>query len=450
LGPNLSPLEVLEVNPRAAAILILARVEDRNAFLNVAIDAHLRRHRPSDPRDAALITELCYGAARFQMTLDHVLAAQSQKRLDRLERRVLAALRIGTYQLFYMRLPPHAAVAETIEALKQLGQARAAGFANAILRKLSAMGSPPLPPESDGVEQLALRHSHPQWLVARWIQQFGIDQAKEMLSADNQPAPVAIRANLLKTSRDDLLAGLRRSGADARAAELSPSGIILRSPGRLEELYGYAEGLWQVQDEAAQLVGHYAAVPEGSRVLDACAAPGGKACHLAERHSVVAADLSAGKLERLQSEAKRLGLSSRIETVVHDATQPFPPRLGKFDAVLVDAPCSGLGTLRRHPELRYRRQESDIERLAQLQWSIVQNCQEVVAKGGLLIYAVCSTELEEGLQQAERLVGAHSNFAARPAELEGVRVPLWRGYLRTLPGKEGLDGFFAARFARTG
>jgi|GEM_PF-151579 len=519
------------MNARAAAIEILARVEQTDAFLNIALDSHLRRHRPGDPRDAALITELCYGVVRRRMALDHAIAAQSKKRLSQLETHVLAALRIGAYQLFYLRLPPHAAVAETIEALKQLGRSRAAGFVNAILRKLSALEALPLPPESDRIEDLALRESHPEWLVARWTKQFGIERAKEMLSADNQPAPLTIRVNSAKNTRDDLLSRLRRSGVEAKPTALAPSGIVLRSPGRLEEVAGYAEGLWQVQDEAAQLVGLYAAVPDGTRVLDACAAPGGKALHLAERNRVVASDLSAAKLKRLGAEAERLGLSSRIETMVHDATRPFPKRMGKFDAVLVDAPCSGLGTLRRHPELRYRREESDILRLSELQWRIIENCQAAVARGGLLIYAVCSTEPEEGLYQAERIsahperseapahperseASAHperseaesrgrphsahperseaesrgsqsppsttrlrryaraerkglqrharaerkdsrhharaERLAPKPPPPEIVPIPLWHGYLRTLPGKEGLDGFFAARFSRFG
>ncbi|HME90951.1 MAG TPA: 16S rRNA (cytosine(967)-C(5))-methyltransferase RsmB [Myxococcaceae bacterium] len=449
------------MNARAAAIEILARVEKSDAFLNIALDSYLRRHRPGDPRDAALITELCYGTMRRRMALDHAITAQSKKRLSQIEGQVLAALRIGTYQLFYMRLPPHAAVAETIEALKQLGRSRAAGFVNAILRKLSALDALPLPPASEGIEHLAVRESHPQWLVARWVRQFGMERAEEMLAADNQPAPLTIRVNSAKATRDELLSRLRRSGVEASPTAFASGGIILRSPGRVEELEGYAEGLWQVQDEAAQLVGLYAAVPDGTRVLDACAAPGGKALHLAERNRVVASDLSAAKLERLSAEAKRLGLDRQVETLVHDATKPFPKRLGKFDAVVVDAPCSGLGTLRRHPELRYRRKESDIERLAQLQWRILENCQAVVAGGGLLIYAVCSTELEEGLYQAERLASAHPErseaesrgrnlLIAKPPPPEMVPIPLSDGYLRTFPGPAGLDGFFAARFSRSG
>jgi 16S rRNA (cytosine967-C5)-methyltransferase len=213
-------------------------------------------------------------------------------------------------------------------------------------------------------------------------------------------------------------------------------------------VYGYAEGLWQVQDEAAQLVGVYASIPETARVFDACAAPGGKACHLAQSHEVLAADLHANKLPKVESEAKRLGLSARIKTVAHDATQPVPAELGEFQAVLIDAPCSGLGTLRRHPELRYRRKEEDIGRLASLQRRILESCQEVVPPGGLLVYAVCTTEPQEGMDQVEMFLRSHPEWTAEPPVIQGVKMPMNQGWLRTLPGPEGWDGFYAARLRK--
>jgi 16S rRNA (cytosine967-C5)-methyltransferase len=226
-------------------------------------------------------------------------------------------------------------------------------------------------------------------------------------------------------------------------------GVVLPSIGRVEDVYGYAEGLWQVQDEAAQLVGVWGALPDGARVLDACAAPGGKACHLAERLEVVASDVHANKLRKIEAEAKRLGISERIKTLAHDATEPFPSDLGEFHAVLVDAPCSGLGTLRRHPELRYRRKEEDIGRLSMLQLKILQNCQEHVPPGGLLVYATCSTDIQEGADQIEMFLRSHPDFTTEPPTLPPeLQVPQWQGHLRTLPGPEGLDGFFTARLRR--
>lgn len=437
------------MNPRAAAIQVLARVSATDAFLNVVLDAHLSELRPEDARDAGLVTELCYGATRRQLTLDHVLAQHSDRKLSSLEDRVLAALRIGAYQIFYTRVPRHAAVGETVEGLKALRLQRAAGFANAVLRKVAALSEVPLPPESDRVRHLSVKESHPEWLVERWIRQFGPERAERMLAADNVPPPVVVRANRSRTSREQLLEELRGAGLDARSTELAPAGLLLGAPGRVEELLGYQEGLWQVQDEAAQLVVEYAGIPDGARVLDACAAPGGKACALAERVRVVACDVHQNKLRKIESEAKRLGVEGRLEVHAHDAQQPFPEAWGEFDAVVLDAPCTGLGTLRRHPELRYRRKPEDVGRLAALQSHLLESCQAAVKPGGLLVYAVCSVDPQEGGDQVELFLRSHPEFTAEPPPALPPGAPLSQGYLRTLPGPEGLDGFFGARLRRT-
>ncbi|HEY8211121.1 MAG TPA: 16S rRNA (cytosine(967)-C(5))-methyltransferase RsmB [Myxococcaceae bacterium] len=434
------------MNARAAAIQVLSRVSATDAFLNVVLDTTLSELRPEDARDAGLITELCYGAARREMALDHALAQVSDHKLSTLEDRVLAALRVGAYQVFYTRVPRHAAVAETVEALKSLRLQRAAGFANAVLRKVAAMSELPLPPESEPVKRLAVRESHPEWLVERWTRQFGPARAEQMLVADNVPPPVVVRANRSRNSRDRLLEELRGAGVDASPTSISPAGVVLGSPGPLEDVLGYREGLWQVQDEAAQLVVEYAAIPDGARVLDACAAPGGKACALAERVRVTACDVHKNKLRKIESEAKRLGVEGRLEVKQHDAQKPFSE---EYDAVVLDAPCSGLGTLRRHPELRYRRKPEDVGRLAALQVRLLESCQAAVAPGGLLVYAVCSVDPQEGSDQVELFLRSHPDFTAEPPPAMPAGAPLAQGYLRTLPGPEALDGFFAARLRRT-
>ncbi|NPC71154.1 16S rRNA (cytosine(967)-C(5))-methyltransferase RsmB [Corallococcus sp. AB004] len=436
------------MNARILAINILARVRATDAYLNVVLDTVLSESPPKDPRDSALVTELTYGTTRRQLALDYAITRFADRKLDALEDKVLAALRVGAYQLFHTRVPARAAVAETVQALKDVGLGRAAGFTNAILRKLSELPSPPLPSQKDPVEYLSVRESHPRWLVERWIRQFGRERAEAMLVANNLPPAVVIRANTSKVTRDALLAQLKDVGVEARATEASPVGIILPPVGRVEDVYGYSEGLWQVQDEAAQLVGVYGAIPETARVLDACAAPGGKACHQAETHDVVAVDLHANKLRKIESEAHRLGLSGRLKAYAHDASEPFPESWGEFHALVVDAPCTGLGTLRRHPELRYRRKEEDVARLATLQRRILENCQEAVPPGGLLVYAVCTPEPQEGQDQVDMFLRSHPEWTAEPPVLPGLKLPLAQAWLRTLPGPEGYDGFFAARLRK--
>jgi 16S rRNA (cytosine967-C5)-methyltransferase len=434
---------------RALAIEVLARMEATDAWLTPVLDARLSESPLRDSRDAALATELCYGATRRRLALDFALALVSDRRLGTLEDRVLAALRVGAYQLFYGRMPARAAVADTVQAIKELGLERAAGFVNAVLRKLAALSAQPLPPPEPKGAYLSVKESHPRWLVERWLCAFGVEQAQVMLAADNQPPPLVLRANSTRTSREALLVLLAEAGLEPEPTHASPAGVVLTARGRVDALLGFEEGLWQVQDEAAQLVVHYAQLPAGARVLDLCAAPGGKTCQLAERGEVVALDLHARKLQGVRAEAARLGLLSRLTLRAHDATQPLPTDLGAFDAVLLDAPCSGLGTLRRNPELRYRRTEADIPRLVTLQAQLLERAKAAVPSGGLLVYAVCSTEKEEGPEQLQRFLAAAGDFQLEPPRgVASEECPLLDGCLRTLPGPEGRDGFFAARLRR--
>jgi 16S rRNA (cytosine967-C5)-methyltransferase len=435
------------MNARALAIQILGRVRSTDAYLNLVLDAQLAEHDLKDSRDAALVTELCYGATRRQLALDYAIAQFADRRLEKLEDRVLAALRIGAYQMFYLRIPRRAAVSETIEALKQLRLSRSAGFVNAVLRRLAELDAIPLPVGADPAVELSIRESHPLWLVQRWVRQFGTDRTRAMLAANNQPPPLAVRTNLSKISRSDLLGRFEQAHLTARPTAHSRQGILLQGEGKPDQLPGYAQGLWQVQDEAAQLVIQFADFPKGSKILDACAAPGGKACHLAERCLVVATDNRKSKLQKLEAEAKRLGVSAQIQTHVHDATSPFPATWGPCAGVLVDAPCSGLGTLRRHPELRYRVEEDDIRRLSKLQQKILENSQAQVAPAGLLVYSVCSTDPEEGQDVVEIFLRSHPEFTVEVSS-RADQVPQFQGFLRTLPGPEGMDGFFAARLRR--
>lgn len=437
------------MNARALAIQVLARVEASDAYLNVILDHKLSETPPSDRRDAGFITELCYGAMRRRLTLDSVIALYADRKLASIEDRVLAALRVGTYQIFYSRVPRRAAVAETVEALKVIKLERAVGFVNALLRKISALEVIPLPPEATLAEHLAVRESHPTWLVARWLRQFGRERTESMLVANNLAPDVVVRTNSAQRTREALLEELLGVGLTVAKTGLSDVGLKLASPGKVEALYGYDEGLWQVQDEGAQLVGLYGAIPPTARVLDACAAPGGKACHLAETHDLVASDLHPNKLPKILAEAKRLRLEGKMKLISHDATTPFPEELGTFDAVTVDAPCTGLGTLRRHPELRYRRAEGDVARLAVLQLKILETCQALVNPGGLLVYAVCSTEPQEGQDLVEMFLRSHPEFTAEPPpRFSESAWPKYQSYLRTLPGPEGMDGFFAARLRK--
>lgn len=434
---------------RAVAYRVLLQVERADAYLNVALDAALRSAGALPRQDAALATEISYGVARRMLALDAALSRHSKRPLRKLETGVLVALRIGAYQLLYLdRVPGHAAVDATVELAKKQGLSRASGFINAVLRKIAEERQVPLP--EDPVERLSVESSHPSWLVKRWMARLGPKDTEDLCRADNEPAPVCVRVNLGRATRDEVQAALAAAGVTSRPTPYSPLGLWLENPGPLGSLEPFQKGLFQVQDEAAQLVSLAAQARPGMRVLDACAAPGAKACHLAEQlegqGEVFAVDVHERKLRKLEEEAERLGVASVLRMRAADASRPLPLSERSFDLVLLDAPCSGLGTLRRHPELRYRRAEGDLARLAELQRALADNLVKYLRPGGAFVYAVCSPEPEEGTQQAARL----SQGPLKMATIEAPGVP-WAevvgpdGALATLPHRHHADGFYAAR-----
>ncbi|HWV37248.1 MAG TPA: 16S rRNA (cytosine(967)-C(5))-methyltransferase RsmB [Vulgatibacter sp.] len=436
-------------DPRAIALSVLRRVERDAAFANLALDAELSAAGRLDPRDAGLATELAYGCLRRRAALDHALAPLSKQPLEKLERPVLDLLRVGAYQLLHTRIPPHAAVGETVSTARRVGLGRAAGLANAILRHLAREGAPPLPPGP--LAALEIGASLPRWLAEKILDLLGEEEALAFARAIDEPAPKTLRVNRTRIDPEALAARLREEAPDLEVhpGRLAPDALRLSGGGAITRLPAYREGLFSQQDEAAQLVSLLVDPARGDRVLDACAAPGGKSCHLAELGAgeVIALDVHERKVRRIGEEAARLGLSV-VRPMAADAGAPLPPgAAGPFDRVLVDAPCSGLGTLQRHPELRYRRSPEDVARLLEGQARILDNVAKAVRPGGVLVYAVCSPLPEEGrLQVASFLDRSGGAFAPAPLASAPFAVDGWR--LETWPHRQGMDGFFAARLMR--
>lgn len=437
-------------DPRTIAYTVLRRVEEHGAFANLALDAELSAAGAIDPRDAALATEIAYGVLRKRRSLDRSLAPIVKGGLGSVESRVLDLLRIGAYQLLHTRVPSHAAVSETVGVSRKVGLGRASGLINAVLRRLDRQGPPPLP--SDPIEALEIQGSLPTWLAKALVDRLGLEEAKAFAEAIDRPAPPTIRANRRINDRDTLAAILAEQAAGARIAKtpLAPDGLTVEGAGSLVRLPAFREGRFSQQDEAAQLVGRLCAPAPGARVLDACAAPGGKSCHLAELGAaeVVAMDIHPRKARRIGEEAQRLGLDA-VRPLAADATAPLPPEAsGPFDLVLVDAPCSALGTLRRHPELRYRRTEEDVTRMVETQARILDNVAAGVKRGGVLVYAVCSPLRQEGPDQVHAFL-ERQRGAFAPAPLDPA--PEWTrdGWvLETWPHRQGIDAFYAARLRR--
>ena len=425
------------------------RVETTDAFADVLLADRLARAVLSAP-DQALATRLVYGTLAWQGRLDHHLKGLVRMPLADLEPAVRAALRLGLYQLLFLdRIPAYAAVDASVGLARAAAGAGAAGLVNAVLRRAARAGAGELPlpdPAADPLERLAIEWSHPRWLVERWVAEVGREELPLLLAANNVRGPSAVRANRLRTSRDALRAELAAAGVAARPSPWAADGLVIDDgAARLRALPAWREGRLAFQGEASQLVTMLLAPAPGDRLLDACAAPGGKAVQMAVllegRGLVVALDRRPGGGRRIRDEAVRLGAAC-VEPVVGDARQP--PLARPFDAVLVDAPCSGLGTLRRHPELRWRRRPEDVPRLAALQREILADVAPLVRAGGVLVYAVCTLAREENEDVVEWFRSAHPAFVLdRPALPADLVTPA--GHLRTLPHRHGLDGFFAAR-----
>jgi 16S rRNA (cytosine967-C5)-methyltransferase len=441
---------------RRIAAEVLTRVAQGGAFANLALDAALRQAGALDAREAALATELSYGTLRWQLQLDRALSAHSDRALEDVDEPVRIALRLGAYELIHHgKVPAHAAVNEAVEVAKELRAGRATGFVNAVLRRLSETRAPPPLPsrEVDPVGHVAALTAHPRWMIERWSRWLGPVEAERLAAANQQQAPAAVRVARRKATREQAQEALAQAGVESHPGKYGPDALIL-APGAPPalDIEGYEQGLFQAQDEAAQLVSWFASPERTARILDACAAPGGKACHLAEmadRGSVLAVDLHARKATSIAEAARRLGLDN-LEARAADAMLPIPDApFESFDLVLLDAPCSGLGTLRRHPEVKLRRTPEDVDRLAQLQAKLLASVQRYVRPGGLLVHAVCTLTPEESEEQVQRFLAAAPQFRVEQPPPGFPADALDRDFLRTLPHRTGTDGFFAARLRRT-
>jgi 16S rRNA (cytosine967-C5)-methyltransferase len=406
-----------------------------------------RRTNRLEPRDRRWTRELVYGMLRRRSWIDTLLAERVSGGLARLDADVIDLLRVGAYQLLAMgSVPPYAAIGQTVELVKRRHGIGASKLANAVLRRLDRERTAlDVAPPADLVDALALEYSHPRWIVARWLARFGEGNTRRLLAANNREAPLVARP--YHVVREQLEAMLESAGVETADAPLVPDSIVLTGGvGSLTELGAFKQGLFHLQDPASTLVTRYASVPTGAQVADLCAAPGGKTLELARTAGTVyAADLSRTRLARVRENLKRLDVEN-VETLVADATKPT---LADMDAVLVDVPCTGTGTFRRHPDARWRLKASDLAVLPALQRAILRAGADVVRPGGLLVYSTCSLELEENDDQVTTFLADHPDWKLE-APPDGV-VPetvLDRGILRVLPQTHGTDGAFAARFRR--
>jgi len=440
---------------RALAVHILTRVERDRVYASLLLDATLAREG-LQPNEAALLTELTYGVVRWRGTLDWLLETVGGRRVADLPVRLRQILRVGAYQLrFLNRIPAYAAVSEAVALAKGAGGHQGwASLTNALLRRFAdRRDTLPAPEMEDVAERLALTFSHPAWLVRRWLSRFGEGEATALLEANQTPAPTVLLVNRLRTEPAVVAARLSASGVASEVSPLLPDAYRVREGGRVRHDPLLAEGHVQVMDEGGALAVALLDPQRGETILDACAGGGNKAARMAalmgNAGRIVALDVSDRARRRLRELCARLG-AAIVEPRAGDAREASCHLPEGADRVLVDAPCTGLGTLRRHPEIRWRVLEADLARLGALQRALLRGAAEVVRPGGCLVYAVCSTEPEEGEGVAEAFGRDVSAFREEvPAGFpvaSCTRVP--NGGFRTFPHRQGCDGFTFIRWRR--
>jgi 16S rRNA (cytosine967-C5)-methyltransferase len=427
---------------RQAAAHVLGALR-RGELLDGALDA---AGLPLDARDRRWLHELVATTLRRRAWLDAVLDVRVRGGLSRLDPGLCDLLRLGVAQLLFMHsVPPYAAIAQTVEHAKTTHGHGAGKLANAVLRRVDREREAVEPPApADPLDALALTHSHPRWLVARWVARWGARDTCALLEANNREAHTILRP--MGIVREQLEAALEAAGVPTIEQPLAPGSIGLQHGVAVTALGAFRQGHCFVQDPAATLVTDYASVPPGAVVADLCAAPGGKAFELARQaRLVVACDASALRLERLRGSVTRLDLAN-VALVTADARHP-PIR--EVDAVLLDAPCTGTGTFRRHPDARWRLKPSDLAIMSAVQRALLESASRVVRPGGLLVYSTCSLEQEENDSQVETFLAEHPEFSLEPPPPGTVPAAvLDAGRLRVLPHLHGADGAFAARLRR--
>lgn len=436
-------------NARDTALRVLVRCRTAGAWADAALAAQLRRDGLSGP-EAALCSRIVYGVMQNRLLLDFYLGAYCSQKVDHLQPPLLEILRIGAYQILFLDKIPHsAAVNQAVEQAKDNGRAKAAGLVNAVLRQLSRnKGHLPKIPDQDALHSLSIRYSHPKWLVKR-LQAILGSETEACLAADNAPAPLTIQVNPLKTTAEELTAELEASGVTVRPHPWVSGCLELDHAGDLTALAPFRAGKFLVQDPAARLVSQIAGVGPGMRVLDVCAAPGGKSFSAAfameDQGEILACDLHENKLKRIREGAERLGLAC-IQTTAADGRVFRPEWEAAFDVVLVDAPCSGLGIIRKKPDVRYKKPD-DLFALPVIQRAILDNAARYVKPGGTLVYSTCTILPEENEGVSDSFLAEHPDFGRTPfalpdpvGETEG-QVTLW-------PHRHGTDGFYICRMTR--
>ncbi|WP_418790484.1 16S rRNA (cytosine(967)-C(5))-methyltransferase RsmB [Phosphitispora sp. TUW77] len=446
---------------RSMALEVLYSVDHDGAYSNIALNGILEKYQP-EKTDRGFITELVYGTLRRLGTIDWVLGRFLKKPLDTLPVWIKNILRMGVYQILHLeKVPDSAACNESVNLAKNYGHPGTVKLVNGVLRNVvrskDSLDFPDI--VQDPVKGIAVRYSHPEWLVSRWVDEFGAGGAEELCRADNEVPPNAIRTNTLKTTRDELQQLLEKEGVCAVSGKFAPESLIIEGFRSVGSLAAHRSGLFMVQDESSTLVGHALSPKPGSFVIDACSAPGGKSAHLAQlmgnRGQIISVDVHPHKIKLIEENASRLGITI-INPLLYDAMDLDRRFAGAADYVLVDAPCSGLGVLRRRPEIRWRKEPRQIAELHALQVKILHSAAACLKPGGILVYSTCTMTHEENIDTVREFLDSSAQFQMEsltgflPGILKNLKGTdtMDRGYVQFFPHIHGIDGFFISRLKK--
>lgn len=442
------------ISARELALKVLYKVEKENAYSNIALDEELNKNK-LDAKDIGLASEIVYGTITWKITLDEIIKKYSKIKLNKISIWILNILRTGIYQILFLdKVPKSAVVNEAVKLAKRYGHNASSGFVNAILRKVSKQDFDELNNIKDICKRLSVTTSHPEWLVKRCLEEFDEEFVSNLFVDNNKTAENTLRVNTLQISREELIEKLEAKGINCKKGMLE-STIYVSNLKNVAHLKEFKEGLFIMQDEVATLASVVLNPKEGENVLDACAAPGGKTTHLAQimenKGQITAWDLYVHRVKLIEENYERLGINI-IKAEEKDATQFDQNLENKFDKILLDAPCSGLGVIRRKPDIKYQRKEEDIGQIKDLQIKILNNVCKYLKLGGEMVYSTCTILKEENEEIVEEFLKAHKEFKLVNIEKEvpeNFKNSVCEGkYLKLYPNINKTDGFFICKLSK--
>ena len=443
--------------PREVALKTLYDINENGAYSNISLNKYLESIELRSI-DKAFITDLVYGTIKWRLKIDWVIQQFSSVKLKKISPWIMCILRLGVYQLLYTdKIPESAACNESVNLAKKYGHASARGFVNAVLRNISKNRDKITYPDKDiePIKYLSVMHSHPEWMVQEWLNAFGLEFTEGLLVANNGIPDFKIRTNTLKVTVEQLIVEFQESEIEVSRGKYIDEALVIKNPSSIIRLEAFKKGHFQVQDESSMLVSKVLDPKPGELVIDVCSAPGGKSTHIAQlmnnEGEVIARDIHEHKIKIINEASTRLGIDI-IKTELFDATKTDEKYLEKADRVLVDAPCSGLGIIRRKPDIKWARNINDKKEIIELQYKILRAASKYLKLGGILVYSTCTIERLENEGLVERFLELNSEFelidisSLIPDTLK--KKSTFDGYIQLFPNIDDLDGFFMAKMIR--